>query len=48
METKKYQFKRVMIVDDTKIDRYITSHILRKNDFAAEILEFVMATKAIE
>jgi CheY-like chemotaxis protein len=43
-----YQFARVMIVDDTKIDRYIASHVLKKNHFAGEILEFDMATKAIE
>ena len=37
-----------MIVDDTKIDRYIASHVLKKNHFAKEIIEFDMATKAIE
>lgn len=37
-----------MIVDDTKIDRYVAAHVLKKNQFAKEILEFDMATKAIE
>ena len=48
MDTQNYQFERVMIVDDTKIDRYIASHVLKKNDFAKEVIEFDMATKAIE
>ena len=44
----KFQFKRVMIVDDTKIDRYVASHVLKKNQFAKEVMEFDMATKAID
>lgn len=48
METQNYLFDRVMIVDDTKIDRYIASHVIKKNSFAKEILEFDMATKAMK
>ena len=47
MDINEFQFKRVMIVDDTKIDRYVASHVLKKNKFAGEIIEFDMATKAI-
>ncbi len=36
-----------MIIDDNKVDRYISSHILKKQPFAKEIMEFDMATKAI-
>jgi CheY-like chemotaxis protein len=48
MNMKDTMFNRVMIVDDTRIDRYIASHVLKKNQFAKEILEFDMATKAID
>jgi len=48
METKDFIFDRVMIVDDTKIDRYIALRTMQKNEFSNEILEFDMATKAIE
>lgn len=48
METQNFLFDRVMIVDDTKIDRYVAKHVMQKNDFAREISEFDMATKAID
>ncbi|MEO8146000.1 MAG: response regulator [Bacteroidia bacterium] len=48
MDLQNFSFNRVMIVDDTKIDRYIASHIIKKNQFANEIIEFDMATKAIQ
>lgn len=48
MNTNEFHFKRVMIVDDTKIDRYVASHVLKKNQFTEEVIEFDMATKAID
>ena len=48
MNTNEFKFKRLMIIDDTKIDRYVASHILKKNEFGEEIMEFDMATKAIK
>lgn len=42
-----FKFEKVMIVDDTSIDRYVVSHIMKKNDFADEVIEYDMATKAI-
>lgn len=47
MNTNEFKFKRIMIVDDTKIDRYVAKHAFNKNQFAAEVMEFDMATKAI-
>ena len=47
METNEFKFERVMIIDDTKIDRYVATFMLKKNSFAREIMEFDMATKAI-
>lgn len=47
METTKICFDRVMIVDDTPIDRYVASTVIKKFHFAREIMEFDMATKAI-
>lgn len=47
METEKTCFERVMIVDDTEVDRYVASAIIKKFNFAAEVIEFDMATKAI-
>ena len=48
MSTQEFIFDRVMIVDDTKIDRYVASYVMKKNQFVKEVLEFDMATKAIE
>lgn len=48
MNTPQFKFKRAMIVDDTKIDRYVAMHTMKKNVFAEEIIEFDMATKAIK
>ncbi|MEP7263675.1 MAG: response regulator [Bacteroidota bacterium] len=47
METETFIFKKVMIIDDTKIDRYIASHTMKKTNFAREIIEFDLAKKAI-
>ncbi len=41
-------FKRVMIVDDTKIDRYLAAYVMQKNNFAVEIIEYDMAAKALD
>ena len=48
MDLQNFSFKKVMIVDDTLVDRYTASYVMKKNAFAAEVLEFDMATKAIE
>ena len=37
-----------MIIDDREIDRYVISHTLRKNDFANELVDYGMATKALK
>ena len=47
MYQENYVFDRVMIVDDTPVDRYTASYIMKKNLFTREVLEFDMATKAI-
>ena len=47
MDQENYAFERVMIIDDTPVDRYTASYIMKKNLFAREVLEFDMATKAI-
>lgn len=47
MKTSSNRFNRVMIIDDTQIDRYIAKHILVKYDFSNELVEFDMATKAM-
>jgi CheY-like chemotaxis protein len=48
MDSTNYAFERVMIVDDTKIDRFIVSRAMEKYHFAREIKEFDMATNAIK
>lgn len=48
MENENFEFERVMIIDDTKIDRYVASTVMKKFYFAQEIIEFDMATKAIK
>ncbi len=41
-------FDRIMILDDTSIDRYITSYVVKQNNFSNEIIEFGMAAQALE
>jgi CheY-like chemotaxis protein len=48
MDSTSYAFDRVMIVDDTKIDRFIVSRAMIKYNFARDIKEFDMATTAIK
>src|SRR5205085_1770183 len=48
MNVNEFRFKRVMIIDDTQIDRYVASHVIKKNQFAEQITEFDMSTKAIK
>lgn len=48
MNKELFMFERIMIIDDTKIDRYLASFIIKKYHFAKEILEYDMATNAIE
>ena len=42
------RFERVMIIDDDEVDRYSASYIMKKNLFAKHIIEFGLATQAIE
>ena len=41
------KFKKVMTIDDNAIDLYITSRLIKKNNFAAAILPFSNATEAL-
>lgn len=41
-------FEKVMIIDDNHIDLYITSRLMKKHLFAANILEYSAATEALE
>jgi len=47
MTAEIFTFERVMIIDDTKIDRYVAVYLIRKNHFAKDVLEFDMATHAL-
>jgi CheY-like chemotaxis protein len=48
MDLQNFSFERVMVIDDTQIDRYVAVFAIKKNNFAKEIIEYEMATKAIE
>ncbi|MEO8146002.1 MAG: response regulator [Bacteroidia bacterium] len=48
MDLQNFTFNHIMIVDDTKIDRRIAAETIKKNGFAKKIIEFDMATTAIE
>ncbi len=48
MEVKEYFYERVMVVDDTQIDRYIAKHIMNKIYYAKEISEFDLALSALD
>lgn len=42
------KYNKIMIIDDNVIDNYITSALIKKNNFTNELLEFDNAIKAIE
>lgn len=50
MSQNKYErpYELVLSVDDNQIDRYICGTIVEKNHFAKRVIEFDMATKALE
>ena len=45
---KKYLFKRAMIVDDTKLDRFISANMIKRDSFAEEIFEFNSVATALD
>lgn len=44
---KKYLYKRVMIIDDSKLDRFISANVIKRDSFAEEISDFNSATDAL-
>ncbi len=46
-ETSSSGFK-VMLIDDTEVDAYISKRILTKSNFSSEIMEFYSAEKALD
>lgn len=42
-----YPFKKVSVIDDSEIDRYIISSVVKRYCFAGEVIEFNMAQKAL-
>lgn len=45
-ETPKH--KRVMVIDDTAVDRYVAQHVIRKFCFAEETISMESAQKALD
>ncbi|WP_276131744.1 response regulator [Polluticoccus soli] len=43
-----FKFKRVMVVDDASIDRFLVERIVKKTSFAEEVLSFESAKDALE
>lgn len=48
MGESNFTFEKVMVIDDTEMHRYVASYVIKKNNFSREIIEFGMATDAIE
>lgn len=42
------KFNKIMIIDDNDIDNYITSTLIKNNNFTNDLLEFDSGLKAIE
>lgn len=42
------KYNKIMIIDDNDIDNYITSTIIKKNNFTNDLLEFDSGLKAIK
>lgn len=47
-ENTQYKFDKVMVIDDTPEDLYITSYVIEKTNYSREILKFDIATEALE
>ena len=48
MYTGNFCFDKVIIVDDTDLDRYLAQAFIKKHHFANEIIEFEFAKEAVE
>jgi CheY-like chemotaxis protein len=42
-----YPFKKVCVIDDSEIDRYIIASVIKRYCFANEVIDFNMAQKAL-
>src|SRR5437868_8853611 len=42
------KYKKVMVIDDTAVDRYIAQHVIKKCSFAEETISMESAKKALE
>jgi CheY-like chemotaxis protein len=47
MNSTRLYFDKVMIIDDSEVDRYIASYFVNEDNFANEIMEFGKAKDAI-
>jgi response regulator RpfG family c-di-GMP phosphodiesterase len=48
MHSDKFHFDKVIIIDDSEVDRYIATYFIKKESFANEIIEFELAEEAIK
>src|ERR1041385_658497 len=46
--TGKYRLKRVMVIDDSQMDRYVASYYIKKYSFAEEVILKESAKSALE
>jgi CheY-like chemotaxis protein len=47
-EENKYPYKKILVIDDTEIDRYIARRNITKYHFAEEVILYESAAKALE
>jgi CheY-like chemotaxis protein len=47
-EENKYRYKKILVIDDTEIDRYIARRNITKYQFAEEVILYESAAKALE
>ena len=45
---KNYLVKRAMIIDDSKLDRFITANVIKRDSFAEEIIAFSAVSDALD
>jgi response regulator RpfG family c-di-GMP phosphodiesterase len=43
-----FKFDRVMIIDDTQEDLYITSHVITRSCYGRDVIKFDLATDALK
>lgn len=48
IENKKFQYKKVLVIDDNPTDRYVAKYMIEKTFFSEEVIVMELATTALD